>query len=411
MVAPPMVCRSPKLTTCVSVVLVALVMTTSGHASGNDNPLPVSSDPVAEFLANLHTHGPDPVPDDDTLDTIDLTDATGPTCVHDPLNDHYAQLVLMDPLPSLPGSVSIDMVRNLAIVADELLAREARLFGHDVHIKVLCDDDGLIDVKVVPVSVDSPTSDYLALVLQMRAQGFALPNVHYWVYYDGYVPGIGGQASAPIDPDPGLNEGGNRGPQYSFTYGYRSPKIMLHELTHNMGGVSYQSPNTSGGAHCNDGRDVMCYSDGGWNSRYTSGVCPAREVYDCNHDDYFHPKPPQGNYLWDHWNIASPLNLFIDHPQACQWDRGVIADPGATVTIPLIADCGGRFFTLDNDPPHRILRDHLPDVDLCFQSGGVDLECHTGDGRERGTIPHDADAVRIWVDDPATGGAWAWQPN
>jgi hypothetical protein len=101
------------------------------------------------------------------------------------------------------------------------------------------------------------------------------------------------------------------------------PEGVLHEMTHNMGGVQWGSPHSSqpaGGSnytysHCWDGRDVMCYQDGpAMSHAYSSAVCAAiggamPQTYDCGQDDYFNPAPSPGSYLATHWNVYN--NVFM----------------------------------------------------------------------------------------------------
>jgi hypothetical protein len=87
------------------------------------------------------------------------------------------------------------------------------------------------------------------------------------------------------------------------------PTVMLHEITHNLGGVQHSAPHMTPFWHCWDGRDVMCYDDGSTGSQpYTTTMCDFSggaipQTYDCGHDDYFNPDPPPGSYLATHWNI------------------------------------------------------------------------------------------------------------
>jgi hypothetical protein len=101
------------------------------------------------------------------------------------------------------------------------------------------------------------------------------------------------------------------------------PEGVLHEMTHNMGGVQWSAPHTSQPAgqrsyqysHCWDGRDVMCYQDGpSMGHPYSAAVCAAvagamPQAYDCGQDDYFNPAPPVGSYLATHWNVYN--NVFM----------------------------------------------------------------------------------------------------
>jgi hypothetical protein len=101
------------------------------------------------------------------------------------------------------------------------------------------------------------------------------------------------------------------------------PEGLLHEMTHNMGGVQWGAPHSSQPAgqsnytysHCWDGRDVMCYQDGpNMSHAYSASVCAATggampQTYDCGQDDYFNPAPQAGSYLATHWNVYN--NVFM----------------------------------------------------------------------------------------------------
>lgn len=97
------------------------------------------------------------------------------------------------------------------------------------------------------------------------------------------------------------------------------PTVMLHEMTHNLGGVQWSAPHTSHPlndntgtySHCWDGQDVMCYDDGPnkvhpyetWHCPFSAGAIP--QTYDCGHDDYYDPAPTAGSYLATHWNVST----------------------------------------------------------------------------------------------------------
>jgi hypothetical protein len=86
------------------------------------------------------------------------------------------------------------------------------------------------------------------------------------------------------------------------------PTVMLHEITHNLGGVQQSAPNHTSNWHCIDGEDVMCYADGALMAHpYEDDHCPLSsdaipQTYDCGHDDYYDPSPATGSYLATHWN-------------------------------------------------------------------------------------------------------------
>jgi hypothetical protein len=87
------------------------------------------------------------------------------------------------------------------------------------------------------------------------------------------------------------------------------PTVMLHEITHNLGGVQQSASHSTPFSHCWDGRDVMCYPDGSSGSQpYTGSICAyvggaIPQTYDCGHDDYFNPNPAATSYLATHWNV------------------------------------------------------------------------------------------------------------
>ena len=75
-------------------------------------------------------------------------------------------------------------------------------------------------------------------------------------------------------------------------------RTALHELTHNFNAVSLSAPNSSGGYHCTDESDRMCYSD---SPHYPvmRPICASfyERLLDCNGDDYFNARPPAENFL------------------------------------------------------------------------------------------------------------------
>lgn len=75
--------------------------------------------------------------------------------------------------------------------------------------------------------------------------------------------------------------------------------VDTHELMHALGAVSPNAPHASGRGHCWDGRDVMCYDDGGatWRKAEICTDASAQYRLDCRNDDYFAVNPRPRSWL------------------------------------------------------------------------------------------------------------------
>jgi hypothetical protein len=113
----------------------------------------------------------------------------------------------------------------------------------------------------------------------------------------------------------------------SLADGLPGPAAFLHELLHTIGAVAPGAPNGSGGGHCTDAYDLMCYDDG--RGPALRWVCPPLDwvigaQIDCGGDDYFNPRPAPGSYLATHWNVYDSHFLgscLRDLVAACGTDR------------------------------------------------------------------------------------------
>ena len=142
---------------------------------------------------------------------------------------------------------------------------------------------------------------------------------NYVIYADGLShPDAAGQGELYADDRPGADNPHNSGGLFAMLWGRggsdffagaaSSSEVLVHEVGHNLGAVQDSAPHSTGAGHCNEGHDVMCYSDGGPRSTMTH-PCPEAPVgldaFDCNKDDYFSPSPAAGSYLATHWNTYS----------------------------------------------------------------------------------------------------------
>jgi hypothetical protein len=128
------------------------------------------------------------------------------------------------------------------------------------------------------------------------------------------------------------------------------PTVMLHEITHNLGGVQQSAPNHTDNWHCTDGEDVMCYADGS-SQAYNPNVCPLGsgaipQTYDCGHNDYFNPDPAPGTYLATHWNVYRSAFLAPCASLGMACGDNVVPSYPVNTVLPAIAGAPERGSTL-----------------------------------------------------------------
>ena len=223
--------------------------------------------------------------------------------------------------PNRYGNMLTTMRNVLAQVDDNLDSSDG---ATTQHYRFLCEngtDVTIRNVTLLPVGTDNAFTweDYLASVQNQVERGLGPKNFVdddrvYMTFVDritSHYP-YGGQGSLFEDdrPDPSLNANNSQRPKYSMT-AYFDAGVVGHEIAHNIGAVQLSSPHSSGGHHCYDGNDLMCYSDGGSyfqaGGQMTSTCAPAAaDLMDCGKDDYYDPgTPPASSYLAAHWNTAN----------------------------------------------------------------------------------------------------------
>jgi hypothetical protein len=120
------------------------------------------------------------------------------------------------------------------------------------------------------------------------------------------------------------------------------PTVMLHEITHNLGGVQQSAFHSTPNAHCWDGSDVMCYSDGSSGSQpYTSTMCPTiagsiPQTYDCGRDDYFNPDPAPTSYLATHWNVYTSAFMGSCTQLGAACGDAIVPSPPVNTALPTV---------------------------------------------------------------------------
>jgi hypothetical protein len=113
---------------------------------------------------------------------------------------------------------------------------------------------------------------------------------------------------------------------------------VLHEVLHTLGAVQPSAPHFSGGAHCYELYDVMCYTpkdDAADPEPYLhhcdiAGDPPnPGKPLDCGGDDYFNASPAPGSYLAGHWNLYN--SAFLCHVARC--NRAAVAPTARLVVV------------------------------------------------------------------------------
>lgn len=262
------------------------------------------------------THGPDAAPPG-----VDVTKSVAPVAIRTPSptfqcsGDGVAGLrtqVLYVHASDVPDRYDtyLQSFRQWAGEADAIYALSAAETGGDRHVRFVHDaacQPTVPDITVSPTGDD----DFGSTISELQALGYNRSDRKYMAFVDATVYcGIGNVLG---DDQPGPANANNGGPSYGRSDSWCwNGATAAHEHTHNLGGVQLSAPNSSGGWHCVDEYDVMCYSD------FPSYppmqyLCPdsSRNTtrFDCNHDDYYNTDPPAASYLASHWNVANSLFL------------------------------------------------------------------------------------------------------
>lgn len=260
------------------------------------------------------THGPDPAPEglDVDIDIVPIPVILLPSpvpkvqCDGDGVTGKRVQVIYAHASDVTDRFSSyVNSFRQWAADADLIYRNSAAETYGERHIRFVHDANcvpSVLDVTLTPTGDDNLGNTQTDLA----ALGYNLANRKYMVFVDANVYcGIG---NIKNDDSPGAGNLNNGGPSYGRTdAGCWGGSVPAHELMHNIGGVQLSAPHSSGGWHCTDEYDRECYSDSPYYPAMTYPCTdPAHDqIFDCNHDDYFHTSPSGGSYLATHWNAAN----------------------------------------------------------------------------------------------------------
>jgi hypothetical protein len=219
---------------------------------------------------------------------------------------------------------------GLAAQADQIYQKSAEETNGVRRLRFVHDAGASCQPIIAEVRIPAwSITRFDTMIAQLQAQGHSRTDRIYLAFTDATnYCGVG-----TLWNDDRVDSGNwnYSGPSYSrVDAGCWTGMVAAHEVMHNLGGVQLTAPNASGGFHCIDEYDVMCYSDAG------SGVPKMRfdcnqvsrnaTRFDCGHNDYFHTNPAAGSYLATHWNAAN--NRFLIGAVPPPPPPPVVASPG-----------------------------------------------------------------------------------
>lgn len=292
----------------------AVVGTSYKHVRGLGPAKSAEKDLLKVKLADnttMITHGLDPEPAGPDRAVDFAGPERQPVCATD-----YFQHVLYgypagapNRIDSVKATILAEMKRMNALLNEEALASG----GRTADYKVRCDAEGEIRIDTFQSDQANAQTNISGVVSAARDAGFDASNADYTIFFDSNAPPACGAGTLSDDQRLTAENQNNSGGDYAVVYSdCWTASLAMHENGHNQGAVQHDAPYSTGnGAHCNDGHDIMCYSDGGDKDVGLSVFCNDKMRFDCRNDTYFDTAPEPNEYLSDHWNLGSPLNRFI----------------------------------------------------------------------------------------------------
>lgn len=273
--------------------------------------------PTGELLGS--THGPDPVPSEEPGDLATAASLPQPACRETSPADTYYVIAIYARAYNMADTYATraPQIRSMMAQASAIVDQAASVTGTRAAIEVLCDASGTVYVANVVLPTAKASASFSTIVWDLKGLGWTNSKAKYWIFYDDTgACWCGGMANLMLDdtlqPENRNNGAAISPAMYAVDFGYVDVGIWLHELGHNLGAVQHSAGRSTGAGHCIDGRDIMCYNDGGpAASGYSTSHC-ATAVFDCGQNDYFNANPPTAtSYLATHWNLGSRLNRYI----------------------------------------------------------------------------------------------------
>lgn len=269
---------------------------------------------------DLCTHGIDPTPSDEIIDHAErnLNDTSLPIttiCVGDGKSGKRVQVMYVRAQNAADSyNTWLDRFRQIADNVGFLYDASAYITGGNRLVNFVVTPDCQIDVLKVQIP-EGADANLAATVKALTDLGYNSPDRKYLIFMESTV--YCGIATVVNDSQPGPENRSNHRPGYArVDRGCWEVVTAAHELTHTLGGVQHTAPNATGGWHCTDQYDVMCYSDSPYYPAVFT-ICNDTQfgsLLDCRNDDYFHTNPPAGSYLATHWNVAdSEFLIHFDH--------------------------------------------------------------------------------------------------
>jgi hypothetical protein len=279
------------------------------------------------------THGPDPAPEgvnvktsakpvvtgefdrtaQEAVTSSETTSGTGSlTCEGDGVSGKRIEILYVhaSDVASRYGTYASSF-QTWASNTNNVYVESGLKTGEARHLRFVTDNN--CNAVVTDVTIPATSDDnFSSTVSAVKNMGYNRTDRKYLLLVDSTV--YCGISGIRYDDSAGTSNSNNGGPSYSRVdsgcWGlYKS--VEAHEIMHSIGGVQLSAPHSSGGGHCTDEYDRMCYTDAqGLVMTYPCASTSLDRLFDCNNDDYFHTNPLPGAYLATHWNPANSVFLI-----------------------------------------------------------------------------------------------------